>query len=136
MTEPLRAENLSLTMRGRATPIVDQVSFELRPQEFFVLVGPNGAGKSSLLDLLGGIRRPSSGSVRVAGEEVHRLRAIDRARRIARIPQSLDSWPSVPVRQFVEHGRYAHERSSKDSGRTMDAQVTTSIRSMDGITRR
>ncbi|MEO0478983.1 MAG: aminotransferase class I/II-fold pyridoxal phosphate-dependent enzyme [Planctomycetota bacterium] len=115
MTEPLRAESLSLTMRGRATPIVDEVSFALRPQEFFVLVGPNGAGKSSLLDLLGGIRRPTRGSVQVGGDDVHRLRAIDRARRIARIPQSLDSWPAVQVRQFVEHGRYSHERSPRDS---------------------
>ncbi|MFD1659336.1 ABC transporter ATP-binding protein [Streptomyces caeni] len=46
---------------------VDRLTLELHPGETVALLGPNGAGKSTTLDLLLGLRRPDSGSVRVFG---------------------------------------------------------------------
>ncbi|GHC48366.1 ABC transporter ATP-binding protein [Streptomyces flavofungini] len=46
---------------------VDGLSLDLYPGETVALLGPNGAGKSSTLDLLLGLRRPDSGTVRVFG---------------------------------------------------------------------
>ena len=43
------------------------VSFDVRPGEFFAIVGPNGSGKSTLLRCLAGIHRPDSGKLTVRG---------------------------------------------------------------------
>lgn len=49
---------------------VDGISFTVAWGEVFGLLGPNGAGKTTTLEILEGLRRPSSGSVRVAGIEI------------------------------------------------------------------
>ena len=46
---------------------VDSVSLDLAPGEILGLLGPNGAGKTSLLECALGLRRPDSGSIRIAG---------------------------------------------------------------------
>ncbi len=51
------------------------VSFELRHGELVVLSGHSGAGKSTLLKLIAAIERPSSGVIRINGQDVTRLRA-------------------------------------------------------------
>lgn len=47
-----------------------QVSFSIEDGAFAVVAGPSGSGKSTLLNLIGGIDRPTSGSLRVHGEEL------------------------------------------------------------------
>lgn len=51
------------------TPL-DDVTLEIDEGEFVSLMGPSGTGKSTLLNLVAGIDRPDSGSVRVAGTDV------------------------------------------------------------------
>lgn len=48
---------------------VDGVSFTVAPGEFFGLLGPNGAGKTTTLEMIEGLRRPQSGTVRVGEHE-------------------------------------------------------------------
>ncbi|WP_035601362.1 ABC transporter ATP-binding protein [Haloferula sp. BvORR071] len=59
------------TSKGRSARqhawALHDVSFSVAPGEMFGVVGANGAGKSTLLRLLGGVGRPSTGSIRVAG---------------------------------------------------------------------
>lgn len=50
-------------------PVLRHVSLAAQPGEHIVLVGRTGAGKSSVLHLLGGLYRPWSGTVRVAGAD-------------------------------------------------------------------
>ena len=50
-----------------------EIDLEIRPGEFVGVVGKSGSGKSTLLNLVAGIDRPSSGSVAVAGTEIHAL---------------------------------------------------------------
>ena len=49
---------------------VDGVSLDVAEGEFVGILGPNGAGKTTLLEMIEGLRRPDSGTVRVLGEEV------------------------------------------------------------------
>jgi ABC-type branched-subunit amino acid transport system ATPase component len=60
-------------------PAVDGVTFGVDEGEILAIVGPNGAGKSTLLKTIGGLERPSAGTVTLAGERVdglapHRVR--------------------------------------------------------------
>ncbi|MEV0613799.1 phosphonate ABC transporter ATP-binding protein [Nonomuraea sp. NPDC050404] len=48
---------------------VDGIDLDVAPGEFVCLVGPSGSGKSTLLRCLNGLQRPTSGEVRVAGED-------------------------------------------------------------------
>jgi ABC-type multidrug transport system ATPase subunit len=61
-----------LTVRYGSFVAVDGLDLELQRGELFGLLGPNGAGKSSTLRVLIGQRRPSGGSVTVAGLDVVR----------------------------------------------------------------
>jgi ABC-2 type transport system ATP-binding protein len=62
----------NLDVRYRDVHAVRGLSLEVRRGEVFGLLGPNGAGKSSTLACIEGLRKPSSGSVRVAGHDVAR----------------------------------------------------------------
>jgi ABC-2 type transport system ATP-binding protein len=65
-TQPIiQVEHLYKTYGS--TRAVDDVSFEVRTGEIFVLIGPNGAGKTTTVEILGGLHRADSGSVRVLG---------------------------------------------------------------------
>lgn len=58
----LSANNVALRKSGKT--ILDNISLELRKGEIMTLIGPNGAGKTSLVRVLLGLNKPSSGSVR------------------------------------------------------------------------
>ncbi len=63
--------NVSLTLASRAGPveILKGVDFGIAPGESVAVVGPSGSGKTSLLMVIAGLERATSGSVRVAGHD-------------------------------------------------------------------
>lgn len=65
-------EHVSKTYDGRIRAVQD-VSFELRPGEFAALTGPSGCGKSTMLNLIGSLDRPDSGSIAIEGQPVGQL---------------------------------------------------------------
>ncbi|MEO1130388.1 MAG: ABC transporter ATP-binding protein [Planctomycetota bacterium] len=72
-----------------------------------VVIGPNGAGKSTLLRALLGVLAPRSGDVLLDGQQLTRLRARVRARRIAYLPQRPMLSAAFTVEQVVALGRHA-----------------------------
>ena len=62
-------ENVS-KVYGEGTVALDDVSFSIAEGEFVILLGPSGAGKSTMLRVLNGLTMPTSGTVKVGGEEV------------------------------------------------------------------
>ena len=60
----------AVSKRYGRTLALDEVSFEVRPNELFALLGPNGAGKTTLLHILCTILRPDSGTARINGIDV------------------------------------------------------------------
>jgi putative ABC transport system ATP-binding protein len=63
-----------------AVHAVRDVSFSTEPGDFVAIVGPSGSGKTTLLAMIGGLLRPTSGSIRVSGQEIGRLSDGERAR--------------------------------------------------------
>ena len=85
------------------SPVVralDDVSFDIQPGEFFGLLGPNGAGKTSLISILAGLSRASSGSVTVHGSDVV-LNYADARRKLGIVPQELVFDPFFTVREAL-----------------------------------
>ncbi|MFN8424513.1 MAG: ABC transporter ATP-binding protein [Anaerolineae bacterium] len=82
------------------------VTMDVRPGEFLVVMGPSGCGKSTLLTLIGGLDRPSSGSIIAGGQDITRgdetALAAYRRRWIGFIFQSYNLIPTMTARQNVE----------------------------------
>ena len=55
---------------GQAVHAADHVSFEIEKGELCVVLGPSGAGKTTVLNLLGGMDKATSGTIRVDGKEI------------------------------------------------------------------
>ncbi len=78
----LRATNLTKIYSGRAEQIVvfRDLHLEVAVGEMIAIVGASGAGKSTLLHLLGGLDRPTSGSVKIGEFDIAKSTEIDLAR--------------------------------------------------------
>jgi putative ABC transport system ATP-binding protein len=91
-----------------AQPVValDGVDLEVPSGEFLAVVGPSGGGKSTLLHLLGGIDRPTSGTVSVGGRDLGSLSEEDltlyRRRQAGLVFQFFNLLPHITVRENVE----------------------------------
>ena len=99
----LEVDNVSISLSGR--PVLESVSFQIRPGEFTGLIGSNGAGKTTLLQIILGARRPDTGAVRLMGAPLSRHN-----RSLGYVPQRVLLDPDVPVRarDLVALGLDAH----------------------------
>ena len=88
------------------------VNFSIAPGELVSIIGPNGAGKSSLLNCLSGFYKPSSGSIRFAGEDISRTSPPKRAALgIARSFQGIQTYESMTVRENILAGCHCRMRT-------------------------
>ena len=84
---------------------LDGVNFSVDDGEFVAIVGTSGSGKSTLLHMIGGLDRPTSGSVKVAEKEIFTLKddalTIFRRRKIGFIFQSYNLVPVLNVYENI-----------------------------------
>ena len=67
-TSVLSVKDLTVSFDGYK--VVDNLSFDIAPDELRVIIGPNGAGKTTVLDLISGKTKPTAGSVKLNGREI------------------------------------------------------------------
>lgn len=74
-TPVVEVVNLYKTYDADAVAVhaVDGISLEIAAGEFTAIVGPSGCGKTTLLNMIGGLDRPTSGQVKVKGEVINDL---------------------------------------------------------------
>ncbi len=99
-----------LSFSYAATPVLQGVDLRVASGEFLGIVGPNAGGKSTLLRLILGLLKPSSGRIRVLGEPAWRAR-----RRIGYVPQYPGFSRDFPisVEEVVLMSRFGLGLSSK-----------------------
>ena len=85
---------------------LNNTNFEIKKGEFVVILGPSGAGKSTLLNLIGGMDTPTSGSIKIDGEEISKYNETKlseyRAENIGFIFQFYNILPTLTVLENVE----------------------------------
>ncbi|MCK4983378.1 MAG: ABC transporter ATP-binding protein [Victivallaceae bacterium] len=86
-------------------PLLTDLTLNVRQGDFLGLIGPNGSGKTTILKLLSGFLRPSSGEVLLREQEILSLNSRARARILAVVPQLVITPMPYTVRQIVEMGR-------------------------------
>lgn len=105
--EILRVENLTkIYGKGEnAVHALDGVSFSVKKGEFIAIIGPSGSGKSTLLHILGGVDRPTSGTVLMDGKDVYAQNeeqlAIFRRRQVGLIYQFYNLIPVLNVTENI-----------------------------------
>lgn len=85
------------------------ITLDIYEGQFYGLVGPNGCGKTTKLDLILGIKTPTTGSVFVYGKDVRDYARRELARIISLVPQEYQSSFSFTVEEVVLMGRHPHK---------------------------
>ncbi|SCY17067.1 putative ABC transport system ATP-binding protein [Nitrosospira sp. Nl5] len=87
-------------------PVLTNISFDIISSEFIALMGPSGSGKSTLLNLIAGIDKPDSGSLKVNGTDIATLSEADladwRAANVGFIFQFYNLMPVLTAFENVE----------------------------------
>ncbi|MBB4845419.1 putative ABC transport system ATP-binding protein [Paucibacter oligotrophus] len=104
--------------------ILHDISFTLRAQESVAIVGASGSGKSTLLAILAGLDRPSSGTVRLGGEDIFALSEDQRAAlRGAQLGFVFQSFQLLPNLTALENVMLPLELRGEREARTLATQM-------------
>lgn len=134
--KPIKTSELSYGVNGKT--IVDDVTFEIKRNEFLGIVGPNGAGKSTLLRLLARIINPTEGRILLDGEDISGYEAKELYKKISFLPQTSYFDFPLSVLEVVLTGRYPYlgifESESKEDIKR--AEDCLSLVDLEGFSRR
>lgn len=136
MTKPvidLAAVSLTLTSRAGPVEILKGVDLAVLPGESIAIVGPSGSGKTSLLMVIAGLERATSGQVRVAGRQFMALGedelALIRGTNIGIVFQSFHLVPTMTALENVALPlEFAGKADAFDVARSMLDEVGLSHR--------
>jgi ABC-type Fe3+/spermidine/putrescine transport system ATPase subunit len=91
-----------ITKRFGPVAAVDDVSFDIAPNEFFALLGPSGCGKTTLLRMIAGLETPTEGEIVIDGQDMAFIPPNQRP--VNMVFQSYAVFPHMSVRNNVEYG--------------------------------
>lgn len=111
-------------------PIAKVPNLQLSPGAIVAIAGPNGAGKSTLIKTLARQITPLSGSIQIDGQEISACTARDFAQRVAYVPQMVDLFQDLSVKELVQLGRNPHQKWwSWHAAQTDETAVTEAMKS-------
>jgi len=97
--EVLKVEQLSKRWKEFS---IEDVSFEVKRNEYFVVMGPTGAGKTLLLQLIAGIHVPDKGKIVIEDQDITFLPS--EKRRVGYVPQNYALFPHLSVMDNIAYG--------------------------------
>lgn len=131
----IEVESLVKKYDGRSA-VLDGISFSVDEQEFVTIHGKSGCGKTTLLNILGGLDRPTGGRVTIDGEDIVEMSENDLARlRLQKIGFVFQEYNLLMDLTIKENVRLPLRFSGrKDGGRTDRLLETFDIKHIAGIT--
>lgn len=118
----IELEHVSFTYPGSRIPTLKDLNLTIRPGEKIALVGLNGAGKSTMVKLLCGLYRPTSGTIRVGGRPLSSFGKEEYFSMIAAVFQDVKLLP-LTIAQNV----------ASDNGEDIDRQRVRQCLSLAGL---
>ncbi|NQY74991.1 MAG: ATP-binding cassette domain-containing protein, partial [Candidatus Margulisbacteria bacterium] len=86
----INVDTLFFTPMGSSIPIIKNISFEIEQGEMMGLIGPSASGKTTLVKLLVGIWKPSSGIIRLDGANIYTWNREQMGPRMGYLPQEIE----------------------------------------------
>jgi branched-chain amino acid transport system ATP-binding protein len=113
--DTLRIEGLKVSRGGH--PVLHGISLDIPPGAVTTLLGPNGAGKSTMVLAVGGVLRPTAGSVTLNGSALTRLRPEQiRKAGVAIVPEGRRLLPDLTVEDNLRVATYSLSREDARRG--------------------
>ncbi|MCP4333765.1 MAG: ABC transporter ATP-binding protein [Gammaproteobacteria bacterium] len=91
---------------------LDQVSVDIRENEFFTLLGPSGCGKTTLLRLIAGFEHPTGGHIQLHGEEISHLPPFKRP--VNTVFQNYALFPHLTVAENIGFGLQMQDKPAAE----------------------
>jgi zinc transport system ATP-binding protein len=110
-------EMIGINFKQNTSRILEDINLEIERGEFLGIIGPNGAGKTTLLKIMLGLIKPTSGTIKLFGEDIYHFRDWYK---IGYIPQhALNYDANFPVNVFevVSMGRFSKKGLFKNLGK-------------------
>ena len=99
---PAAIDTVDLTRDFGAMRAVNNLALRVEAGTFYGFLGPNGAGKSTTIKMLTGLLAPTSGTIRILGEDTSDLkRALAVKRRIGVVPENLALFDNLTAREHL-----------------------------------
>ena len=114
----LSARNIHYSYNSH--PVLRGIDLHVAAGDFLGIIGPNGSGKTTLLRALGGVIRPSQGSVSFEGSPVNEVSRVSLSQRLACLTQTVNVNLPFTVRQVVLLGRNPHLKRFQRLGKRDD----------------
>ncbi len=111
--------------------IINQLDLDLQQGKVTTIVGPNGSGKSTVLKTMSRILKPTSGTVLLDGEAIHRMKSKYLAKQLAVLPQHSHAPEHMTVLELVWLGRYPHQSLFRGRCEKDEAAVKRALKQTD-----
>ena len=123
MSSAISIESLSMEYGAPSSghKALDDVSLEIRDNEFFTLLGPSGCGKTTLLRLIAGFEQPTAGIIRLYGEPMQDLPPFRRP--VNTVFQSYALFPHMTVAQNIGFGLEMQGKAKAEIAATVEKML-------------
>ncbi|MGD9995092.1 MAG: ABC transporter ATP-binding protein [Salinivirgaceae bacterium] len=111
----LKVENLNIHLGNFS---LRDISFEVKPGEYFMLLGESGAGKSVVLESLAGLVHPDQGSISLNGTDITRLPI--QKRKVGLVFQDFALFPHLSVEENILYPLKLRKISRKEQSETLN----------------
>ena len=105
-------------MGGVDVPALRGITMQAEEGEFLTVLGPSGCGKSTLFHIIGGLTQPSSGSIRIDGQDLSHLsdaeRTALRKTMVGFVFQRFNLLPTLTAHENIEIAKHIAGNTSKD----------------------
>jgi zinc transport system ATP-binding protein len=123
-------KNLSFNVRGQS--ILSNISLEIFSAEYIAIIGPNGGGKTTLIRMLLGLDKPSSGEIRIFGKKIKNFKDWYKIGYVPQRASHVDASFPATVLDIVKMGRTSQLKifsgfSQKDKDMVHDAMSKMDI---------